>query len=352
MCSGWPTPRWGRPTPWTRPGRPIDTAQGKAVWPGGTYFTAALMHTVGVATGRSDLVADALTTGYGVYRTTYDDDRTAFWFDTPALWIPDRDPDEPRPVPGRRPTSGAGRRGSCSWPSRTRSRWVGSPRCEPAAGSLEMPVTGPLPARHDRVACRDLLRVEPARRHAHGAACSWPRPSSATPTSTGPWCSCSTTATTGRSGSSSTVPRPSRWGRSSSPGRTRPSLAPPGVVFRGGPVSPDAVIGLARAALPRGGAGTRRGAPSSTSVGTVDLSVPPDAQPVELDGARLFSGYCGVGARPARGASWPRGRGSCSTRWPTTCSVPTPRPAVARRHAPPGRELSLLAAYPPHPSLN
>ena len=33
-------------------GRPIDTPQGKAVWPGGTYFTAALMHAVGVSTGR------------------------------------------------------------------------------------------------------------------------------------------------------------------------------------------------------------------------------------------------------------------------------------------------------------
>ena len=78
-------------------GRPIDTAQGKAVWPGGTYFTAGLMHTIGRATGDSDLVANALTTGYGAYRTTYEDDRTAFWFDTPALWIPEEDPSSPVP---------------------------------------------------------------------------------------------------------------------------------------------------------------------------------------------------------------------------------------------------------------
>jgi len=70
-------------------GKPVDTPQGRAVWPGGTYFTASLMHAVGQATGRSDLVAAALTTGYGVYRTTYEDDRTAFWFDTPALWLPE-----------------------------------------------------------------------------------------------------------------------------------------------------------------------------------------------------------------------------------------------------------------------
>ncbi|MGD0379825.1 MAG: GH116 family glycosyl hydrolase [Acidimicrobiales bacterium] len=76
-------------------GVPIDAEQGRAVWPGGTYFTAAVMHAVGEATGRSDLVANALTTGYGVYRTTYDDDRTAFWFDTPALWIPTGNLEEP-----------------------------------------------------------------------------------------------------------------------------------------------------------------------------------------------------------------------------------------------------------------
>jgi len=76
-------------------GVPIDAEQGRAVWPGGTYFTAALMHAVGQAAGRPDLVANALTTGYGVYRTTYDDDRTAFWFDTPALWIPTGDVEEP-----------------------------------------------------------------------------------------------------------------------------------------------------------------------------------------------------------------------------------------------------------------
>ncbi|HXQ90967.1 MAG TPA: GH116 family glycosyl hydrolase, partial [Acidimicrobiales bacterium] len=69
-------------------GQPVDTVQGAAVWPGGSYFTAALMHSVGQSSGRQDLVADALTTGYGVYRTTYEDDSTAFWFDTPALWMP------------------------------------------------------------------------------------------------------------------------------------------------------------------------------------------------------------------------------------------------------------------------
>jgi len=69
-------------------GSPAAGRQARAVWPGGTYFVAALMHAVGLAVGQGDLVAAGLTTGFGVYRTTYADDRTAFWFDTPARWDP------------------------------------------------------------------------------------------------------------------------------------------------------------------------------------------------------------------------------------------------------------------------
>ncbi|MHB8437682.1 MAG: GH116 family glycosyl hydrolase [Acidimicrobiales bacterium] len=60
--------------------------QGRSVWPGGSYFTAAVMHQIGSAAGRPDLVRAALTLGQGVYRTTYLDEDGAFWFDTPALW--------------------------------------------------------------------------------------------------------------------------------------------------------------------------------------------------------------------------------------------------------------------------
>lgn len=63
--------------------------QGRAVWPGGSYFVAAQMYSLGRATGRGDLVEAALATAYGVYRTTYEDDESAFWFDTPALWLPE-----------------------------------------------------------------------------------------------------------------------------------------------------------------------------------------------------------------------------------------------------------------------
>jgi len=63
--------------------------QARAVWPGGTYFTAALMYSVGRASGRNDLLESALDTANGVYRTTYADDDSAFWFDTPAEWLPE-----------------------------------------------------------------------------------------------------------------------------------------------------------------------------------------------------------------------------------------------------------------------
>jgi len=127
-------------------------------------------------------------------------------------------------------------------------------------------------------------------------------------------------------------------------------LSPPDVVFRGGPVSPDAVIGLARAAT----VGTAYGAEWReviSTVGTVDLSIPPGLQPVELSGARLFWGYSGwapeqLEAELAEGA------------WYVLDAVPADVFCaqadrlwhdVMRRQ---GGELSLLATYPSHPSLN
>ncbi len=69
-------------------GRTVPSAQARSVWPGGSYFTAALMYLLGQRTNRDDLTDAAMDTGYGVYRTTYADDTTAFWFDTPAEWMP------------------------------------------------------------------------------------------------------------------------------------------------------------------------------------------------------------------------------------------------------------------------
>lgn len=127
-------------------------------------------------------------------------------------------------------------------------------------------------------------------------------------------------------------------------------LAPPGVVFRGGPVSPDAVIGLARPhGEARATAGQWRGVVES--VGTVDLSVAPADQPVGLDGARLFSGYSGwapdqLEDELAEGAWFVLDALAVDV-----FCVDADRlwHDVMRRQ---GGELSLLAAYPSHPSFN
>ena len=133
------------------------------------------------------------------------------------------------------------------------------------------------------------------------------------------------------------------------PWRPQAELTPPALVFRGGPVSPDAVIGLARAAadVPPGA----QWRPVLGPVGTVDLAVAPEEQPVPLAGIRLFAGYAG----------WITGQleseideGGWFVVQALTDDVFGHEPDrlwhdVLRRQ---GGGLGLLAAYPPHPSLN
>jgi len=126
-------------------------------------------------------------------------------------------------------------------------------------------------------------------------------------------------------------------------------LTPPGVVFRGGPVSPDAVIGLARARAGRPEVPGWRAVVDG--VGTVDLSVPPGVQPFELHGVRLFSGYAG----------WSPGQleeelaeGAWFVLDATGADVFCAQAErlwhdVLRRQ---GGRLSMLASYPPDPGLN
>lgn len=170
---------------------------------------------------------------------------------------------------------------------------------------------------------------------------------------------------------------------------------PPALVFSGGPVSPSAVIGLARAVGDGGGesvggrvgdgtgpgagtgvedgagieegtgdegavsdeagtgdeAGTLPWRPVLGPVGTVDLSVAPVDQPLALDGIRLFAGYAG----------WTSGQLETEIEagaWfvvdarPDDVFAPEPDEVwhdVLRRQ---GGELALLAGYPPHPSVN
>ncbi len=72
-------------------GEPLDIADETAgVWPGASYVTAALMCSAAKLTQDTRLMSEGLATGHGVYRTTYVDDATAFWFAVPALWLPGR----------------------------------------------------------------------------------------------------------------------------------------------------------------------------------------------------------------------------------------------------------------------
>jgi len=126
--------------------------------------------------------------------------------------------------------------------------------------------------------------------------------------------------------------------------------APPDVVFRGGPVSPDAVIGLARAASSQGVVGAPWRAVVA-SVGTVDLAVAPESQPVELGGVRLFSGYAGwatdqLEAELAEGAWFVLDAVAADV---FCTDADRLWHDVMRRQ---GGELSLLATFPSHPSLN
>ena len=129
--------------------------------------------------------------------------------------------------------------------------------------------------------------------------------------------------------------------------RDQAEAAPPGVVFRGGPVSPDAVIGLARTAADE--EGDRRHV--MDGVDTVDLAVEPAAQPVAVVGVRMFAGYAGWSPEQledelAEGA-WIVLDAVASDIF--TEAADELWHDVLRRQ---GGTVAILAAYPPHPSVN
>ncbi|HUY22158.1 MAG TPA: YqgE/AlgH family protein [Acidimicrobiales bacterium] len=144
-------------------------------------------------------------------------------------------------------------------------------------------------------------------------------------------------------------PTPVPVGEILAPWQEEAERVPPGVVFRGGPVSPDAVIGLARAAAPVEDALGWRSV--MASVGTVDLAVGPEAQPVVLAGARLFSGYAGWAPDQLESELGERAWFVLEALESDVFCTDADRlwHDVLRRQ---GGELSLLAAYPKHPTLN
>jgi putative transcriptional regulator len=131
--------------------------------------------------------------------------------------------------------------------------------------------------------------------------------------------------------------------------RDQAQTVPPGVVFRGGPVSPDAVIGLARTDVVDPDDAEWRLV--FDGVGTVDLAVTPDEQPVPVAGVRMFAGYAGwspdqLEDELAEGA-WIVLHAAVSDVF--TSEADALWHDVLHRQ---GGKLALLAAYPPHPSVN
>jgi len=131
--------------------------------------------------------------------------------------------------------------------------------------------------------------------------------------------------------------------------RDQALAAPPGVVFRGGPVSPDAVIGLARTEAADVTESQWRLV--LDGVGTVDLAVAPDEQPVPVAGVRMFAGYSGWSPDQLEDEL---AEGAWIVLDAVVADVFTPEADalwhdVLQRQ---GGKLALLAAYPPHPSVN
>ena len=131
--------------------------------------------------------------------------------------------------------------------------------------------------------------------------------------------------------------------------RAEALAVPPGVVFRGGPVSPDAVIGLARTEGEDVDGSQWRLV--LDGVGTVDLAVAPAEQPVTVAGVRMFAGYAGWSPDQLEEEL---GEGAWIVVEALATDIFTAEAEalwhdVLQRQ---GGSLALLAAYPPHPSVN
>ena len=78
-------------TPDSKPG--IGASDGKAheyeVWTGISYSFAANLYHFGKSHNDGILMADALLTTYGVYKQSWLNDKSAYWFNTPEAWRTD-----------------------------------------------------------------------------------------------------------------------------------------------------------------------------------------------------------------------------------------------------------------------
>ncbi len=127
-----------------------------------------------------------------------------------------------------------------------------------------------------------------------------------------------------------------------------PVVSDPNVVFVGGPVSPDAAIGLARAGSTDH---TDGWAPLIGYLGTVDLGRSPVDLPVDVQNLRVFAGYAGWSGgqldTEVEEGGWfvvDAAPDDVFTREPTGLWA-----SVLRRQ---GGKLAMFASAPPHPSSN
>jgi putative transcriptional regulator len=123
---------------------------------------------------------------------------------------------------------------------------------------------------------------------------------------------------------------------------------PPAVVFEGGPVETDSVIGLALADDATEHPGW---APAFDGIGTIDLAMLPDERPPDLRGLRLFAGYAGWAADQLEQEL---AAGAWAVADFVTDDAFGPEPAslwraVLRRQ---GGHLSWMANYPDEPACN
>ncbi len=127
----------------------------------------------------------------------------------------------------------------------------------------------------------------------------------------------------------------------------------PSVVFRGGPVSPNSALALARVrgADPPPGWRSLEGSPLMSRIGLVDLGGSPDTLLGEVVALRVFAGYAGWGAGQLQ-AEIDEGAWYVLGGEPADAFFAEPErlwPAVLRRQ---GGDLALVATYPDDPALN
>ena len=135
------------------------------------------------------------------------------------------------------------------------------------------------------------------------------------------------------------------------PGWVEP-LAPPHVVFLGGPVQPEMAVALARLTPEHAGrAESDAWTPINARLGLVDLASPPDDEVGPLESLRVFAGYAGWGPgqldfEVSSGDWWVLPADDDD---PFTAAPGGLRRRVLRRQPGP---VSLFADFPPDPSIN